>query len=134
MRIVSLALVVIGFSTGMIRAEEQDAAVGTWELEGNAGGTDLKFTLKVTKDAKGYKATMTSGDTVFTVKDFQAKDGTVKFKTEGKYNDTDVTGSWAGKVKGDGIKGSVDYEFGGSTGSFDFEGKRAKDKKDKPKE
>ncbi len=134
MRMLGLALVLVGFSTGITRAEEQDVAVGTWTLEGNAGGTDLKFTLKVTKDAKGYKATMNSGDTVFTVKDFQAKDGVVKFKTAGKYNDNDVTGNWTGKVKGDEIKGSVDYEYGGSTGSFDYEGKRTKDTKDKPKE
>jgi hypothetical protein len=130
-RYLILASVALGFCSGQAwSADDRDLAVGTWALQANTGAGEKKFILTVSKAGKDYKTTMTGDDDAkVSLKDFQVKDGVVRFKTEGKYMDAPVSTKWEGKIKGDDIKGTADYEYEGMSGSIDFEGKRQKDKK-----
>jgi acetyl esterase/lipase len=99
-------------------------AVGTWSLTYSPGDGEHKATLTVTKEASGLKAAFKDGDRKFDVTKVEFKDETLTFATRTERDGESATATFDGKVKGDTIKGSADWTFGGMSGTFDFEGKR----------
>lgn len=111
-------------------AEEKVDPSGTWkwkrELEGNENESVLK--LKLDKDK--LIGTYTRGEFKSDVKNGKIDKDELSFEVAGKYGDLDIEAKFRGKVEKDGIKGSIDLNAGGQSGSIDWDAKRGLDYED----
>ncbi|MGD9720729.1 MAG: hypothetical protein AB7O59_13650 [Pirellulales bacterium] len=107
------------------RAADADPS-GDWTFEMMRQGqvTEVPMTLK----ADGEKLTGTVGrdERKADIEEGSFKDGEVAFKVTRERNGQTFTVSYKGKLEGDTIKGTVEFNAGGESRSRDWEAKRAK--------
>lgn len=104
--------------------------VGTWQfrIETNNGNV-LEPTLKITeKDGKlAGMYTGRIGDRE--VKNLEIKGNQLTFEMSGERDGDEWKVDYKAHPRGDLISGTIDFDFGGNTGTIEFEGKRKSEKK-----
>ncbi len=99
--------------------------LGTWKFkittdEGETFEPSITFTL----DGDNLKGAFSSQWGDREAENVQLKDNEVSFEISGETEDNDFLVIYKGKPRGDSIKGTVEYDFGGQTGTIAFEGRR----------
>ena len=64
----------------------------------------------------------------------KVEDNKLTFEISGENDGNTFKVVYTGKPRGDSIKGTVDYDFNGNTGTVDFIGKRTREKEKQEKE
>lgn len=101
------------------------AVLGKWLLSVTGrDGNKRESTLEITSGGGQLKGHYTSPRGEREAKSVQFKDGELSFEISGESDRGSFRIVAKGKVSGDSIKGSVDYEFGDQKRSSEFEGHR----------
>jgi hypothetical protein len=118
-----LAMAFVSMTTAA-RAADDPSGDWKWTFERNGQSVDILMTLK----ADGEKLTGTVGreDRKTEIQDGTFKDGEVSFKVVRERNGQNFTSTYKGKLEGDAIKGTMDFEFGGEARSRPWEAARVK--------
>ena len=88
-------------------------------------GQTLASTLKLTQEDGKLKGTFVGMDgTEVKAEDITAKDGELAFKVTLDFQGTELVAKFKFKQEGAGLKGSVDYDLGGQSGTLDATGSR----------
>ena len=69
-------------------------------------------------------------DTEDEANNIKVKDNKLTFEISGEADGNEYVAVYTGKPKGDSIKGTIDYEFGGNPGTLDYRGKRLREGED----
>ena len=109
---------------GIARAD--DSATGTWKWTVMAGGNSRDVTLKLKQDGDKLTGTISGRNNDTEITDGSYKDGTVTFSVVRERNGNKFTTKYSGKLSGDTIKGTTEFERNGQTQSRDWEAKREK--------
>ena len=106
------------------RAADDPSGDWKWTFERNGQSVDIAMTLK----ADGEKLTGTVGrdDRKTDITDGKFKDGEVSFKVTRERNGQSFVSTYKGKLEGDAIKGTMEFEFGGESRSRPWEASRVK--------
>jgi hypothetical protein len=122
----------LGGQTGTLdvdgkRGGEAAKPAGTWDIEVvTDDGQTLKSTLKLAKDGDKFKGMYAGMDgKEVKAEDLVVKDGDLAFTVKLDFQGTDLVAKFKLKQDGDKLKGKVDYDLGGQTGTLDVAGKRA---------
>jgi small nuclear ribonucleoprotein (snRNP)-like protein len=99
--------------------------VGTWRLKISASDGEHEAILVLSQDGDRLKGTYESDGEEHPAKDISLKEGELRFRVDSKRDDQALTLKYKGRLQGEALRGDVEYEYQGNTGSFDFEGKRA---------
>ena len=109
-----------------------DDVVGTWKFRIETGnGNVLEPSVKFAKKGKALSGVYTSRRGDIEAKKVEIKDNQLTFEISGENDGNKWKVTYQGKPRGNSIKGTIDYDFGGNTGTVDFEGKRSPAKKEK---
>lgn len=128
MRQLTAAALVLAFAglAGLARAEDKANPTGTWKWTINFGGNDREFSLKLKADGEKLTGHFVSPDGKETpIEDGKYKDGEVSFKVTRERDGNKFIIKYKGKVSGDAIKGTSEFERDGETRSRDWEAKRS---------
>lgn len=108
------------------RVKAADVA-GTWNLTLTSDdGQSFDVTAKLEQGADGLKGSYTGPAGDAEISDASVKGDKVAFKVSRERDGQTIVIEYEGKVDGDTMKGEAEYDFGGQSGAFKFEGKRAK--------
>jgi enterochelin esterase family protein len=101
--------------------------VGTWELNFTTpDGNQHAPVLVLSRDGDQLKGTLNKlAESELAAKGISLKGGELTFQVSGTHEGAPFTLTFKGKPEKDTIKGEVEYEHGGNTGSFEFSGQRA---------
>src|SRR5262249_61447954 len=101
--------------------------VGTWNLTfTDPDGREYAPVLVLSRDGDHLKGMLNQlGGADLAAKEVSLKGGELTFQVSGTHEGTPYTLTFRGKPEGDSIRGEVEYQHEGNTGSFAFEGKRA---------
>jgi hypothetical protein len=128
MRQLTVAALVLGFVglAGLAKAEDKANPTGTWKWTVNFGGEDRELAVKLKAD--GEKLTghyVSPNGTETAIEDGKFKDGEVSFKVTRERDGNKFIIKFKGKVSGDTIKGTSEFDRDGETRSRDWEAKRS---------
>jgi hypothetical protein len=115
------------------RSVDIQDVLGTWRFTVETENGTLEPTIKFTEKDGKLKGMYTGRSTDREATKISIKDNQLSFTISGENDGNAWNVVYKGKPRGNAIKGSVDYDFGGSTGTIDFVGKRDPVKK-KPKD
>jgi hypothetical protein len=107
-----------------------DDVVGTWQIRiESPDGNILEPTMKISKDGDKYKSlyTSTQGQEL-DVKDLRVEKNILKFTLTAEFDGYSIKVDYQGRPYGDKISGSLDYDFGGTTGQVEFTARRKQEK------
>jgi hypothetical protein len=130
----ALGIVAVGLLISAAAADDKkaaDSATGTWEstFKTNDGQT-FKTIYKLKQDGEKLTGTVTGRDGKETKLDKgEVKDGKVSFQVTREFNDQKFTIRYKGELKGDSIKGKLEFVQGDNSREFDWEAKRQKAEK-----
>jgi hypothetical protein len=124
-RLLSLVLVLAIIAIAQAaRAADDPSGTWKWQFMFNNNTIDVTLKLKLEGDKLTGSLTSPMGETA--IQDGSYKDGDLSFKVVRKGSDgTERTSKYTGKQSGDTIKGKVEFERNGQTGSREFEAKRS---------
>jgi len=106
--------------------------VGTWKFRVVLPNGDVvEPSLKLVQKDKALSGVYTSRIGDIEAKNIAIKGGQLTFGISGENDGNQWKVTYKGKPRGNSIKGTIDYDFGGNTGTVDFAGKRAAEKKAK---
>ena len=115
------------------RATEPRDAAGDWELEiVTPDGQTLTPTVKLqyrNKELSGLYDSPLVGE--LPLSDVSLKDNMLKFTVRADLGGQEVVLDFSGKPRGSSLKGEVEYDFAGQTGTVEFDAVREKPKKKK---
>ena len=98
--------------------------VGTWKLRiETANGNVREPSLKLTKKGEELTGVYTGRRGDIEAKNIEIKDNQLTFEISGENDGNQWKVAYKGKPRGNSIKGTIDFDFGGNTGTVDFEGK-----------
>jgi hypothetical protein len=112
-------------------------ATGTWKSSFETkDGKKIVTIYKLKQEGEKLTGTVTGRDgKEVKIEEGKVKDGKVSFQVSGEFNERKFTIKYKGDLKGDAIKGKMEFEQGDQARSFDWEAKREKkktvDKKEK---
>ena len=98
---------------------------GNWKWTFNRNGEDIEIGMTLKADGEKLSGTVGREDRKADIKDGTFKDGEVSFNVVRERDGQAFTSKYKGKLDGDTIKGTIEFEFGGETRNFDWEAKRA---------
>jgi enterochelin esterase family protein len=100
---------------------------GTWNLKFTSpDGKEHTPTLVLSRDGDRLKGALNQlAGQDLAAKDVALQGGALIFRVSGTHEDAPFTLTFKGKPQGDQIRGDVEYEHDGNSGSFPFEGTRA---------
>lgn len=131
--ILSSAAVAIVLAAGwintVVHADEKFNPTGLWKLTATTqSGQTFQSTLKLTQDGSKLTGIYTGprGNEV-AIGEAQIKDGTLSFGVSREVDGNKFTSKFQAKITGERIKGTIDFDFAGQTGTLDFDGTRAKE-------
>jgi hypothetical protein len=120
------AVVVLSIVAAAQAARAADDPSGTWKWQFMFNNQTIDVTLKLKLEGDKLTGSLTSPMGEVAIQDGQYKDGDLSFKVVRKGQDgTERTSKYSGKQSGDTIKGKVEFERNGQTGSREFEAKRS---------
>ena len=113
------------------RSVEAADVAGTWNIKVTTNeGQVLEPSLTLeSKDGKLSGNYDTGFGQVLPVKEAEIKDAVLLVTIAAEGDGQSFTVKYNAKPRGDSLTGKVDYDINGNTGSLDFEGKRAEEKK-----
>jgi hypothetical protein len=108
------------------RADDASKALGDWTLKvATDDGQTLTSTLKLSKDGDKVKGIFVGMDgTEVKAEDVTIKGDDLAFKVTLDFQGTELVAKFKVKQEGSALKGSVDYDLGGQTGTLDVTGSR----------
>lgn len=116
------------FSFGIgnsLRADDANPT-GTWKWTVTFNNQSREMTLKLKLEGETLTGSMLGRDNQETaIQDAKYKDGELSFNVTRERNGQKRTTKYAGKVSGDTIKGTVEFERDGQKQTRDWEAKRA---------
>jgi hypothetical protein len=120
------ALLMVGAFAAVARAEDAPKAVGEWTLKiMTDDGQTLQGGLKLTQDGDKIKGLFTGPDgTEAKTEEVTAKGDDLAVKVVLDFQGTELVAKFKLKVAGDALKGNVEYDLGGQTGTLDVVGER----------
>ena len=112
------------------RSTELEDVLGNWKFkieidEGNVLEPSIRFTKEGDKLKGEYVGPRDAQREATNIK---VVDNKLTFEISGENNGNAFKVVYTGKPRGDSIKGTIDYDFNGNTGTVDFEGKRLQEK------
>lgn len=121
---VVVATLFLAGAAATARAADDPSGDWTFEMMRQDQTVEVPMTLK----ADGEKLTGTVGrdERKADIEEGTFKDGEVSFKVTRERNGQSFTINYKGKLEGDTIKGTVEFNFGGETRSREWEAKRVK--------
>lgn len=112
--------------SGSLLAEETNPT-GTWKWSMTFNNQTREATLKLKLEGDKLTGAMLGRDNQETaIENASYKDGEVAFTVTRERNGQKFTSKYKGKVSGDAIKGTIEFERDGQTRSRDWEAKREK--------
>ncbi|HVU90500.1 MAG TPA: hypothetical protein VHD36_24470 [Pirellulales bacterium] len=117
----------VGAWGAVAQADDAAKAVGDWNLKVMTDdGQTLASVLKLTKDGDKLKGIFVGMDgTEVKADDVSVKGDDLNFKVTLDFQGTELVAKFALKQEGSNLKGTVDYDLGGQTGTLDVTGGRA---------
>jgi hypothetical protein len=109
------------------RVKEQVNAAGTWKFKiTTESGQVFEPSLQLTKDGEKFSGAYSGqlGDTP--AEQIKLDGNEFSFQVSRERDGRTYTMKYRGKIEGDTIKGTIDYDFDGQTGTIGFDGTRAK--------
>jgi hypothetical protein len=98
---------------------------GTWKWTVERQGQTFETTLKLKQEGEKLTGTITGRNNTETeIADGKVKDNEVSFTVTREFNNNRRVQKYSGKVEGDTIKGTVEFERDGETISRDWEAKK----------
>jgi len=112
------------------RSVQLDDVVGTWQiLIESPDGNILEPTMKISRDGDKYKSIYTSAQgQELDVKDLRVEKNSLKFTVAAEFDGYSIKVDYRGRPYGDKLSGSLDYDFGGTTGQVEFTARRKQEK------
>ncbi|MHC4119256.1 MAG: DUF1565 domain-containing protein [Planctomycetota bacterium] len=112
------------------RGVEMEDVVGTWQIRiESPDGNILEPTMKISQDGDAYKSVYTSTqDRRLDVKGLRIDKNALKFSVTAEYDGYSIKVDYRGRPYGDKLSGSLDYDFGGTTGQIEFTARRKQEK------
>ncbi len=112
------------------RSTELEDVLGNWKLKIETGeGNVLEPSIRFTKEGDKLKgAYVGPRDTHREATNIKVVENKLTFEISGEDNENAFNVVYTGKPRGDSIKGTIDYDFNGNTGTVDFQGKRLQEK------
>ena len=103
---------------------------GKWDLEiATDDGQTLKSSVKIEGEGDKLSGTMTAPDgREVKLEDLKLAGNDVSFKINVDFEGSALVAKFKGKIDGPSVKGQVDYDLSGQTGTLDFTGKKAESK------
>jgi hypothetical protein len=109
------------------RSVEPADVVGTWQFTVTTpDGQTFEPSLKLSRQDEALKGAYTSRFGEFQAQEIQIKDNHLTFFITGENDGNVWKVSYNGKPRGSSIAGSVEFDFGGQSGTLEFTGKRQK--------
>jgi hypothetical protein len=122
----TVLVVLVGVASSA-RAEDKANPTGTWKSTVNFMGQGRESTLKLKLDGGKLTGTVTGRMGQETaIQDGKFDKGEVSFKVVREREGQKFTLKYHGKLSGDAIKGTMEFEREGDSQSGDWEAKRAK--------
>jgi hypothetical protein len=111
------------------RGADLDDVVGTWKLklEGSNSGP-IESTLKVSADGENLKATYTGRFGEKPAQELKLRGTELSWQIAADRDGRKFKGVYKAKLDGDAIKGNLEYDLDGNTGTMEFTGERGKSK------
>jgi hypothetical protein len=107
------------------RGTDLDDVVGTWKLKlEGANGNPIESTLKLSAEGEKLKGTYTGRFGEHPALDLKLQDDQLSWKVDAERNGRKFKAVYKAKLEGNGIKGNVEFDLGGSTGTMEFTGER----------
>lgn len=126
--LLALAVGVLATAVGSaVLAADSADPTGTWKWTVKYGDQSREMSLKLKLTDGKLTGSVPGRDGKETpITDAQFKDGQVKFTVVREREGRKMTAKYEGKVSGDTIKGTIEFERGGEAQKRDWEAKRAK--------
>ncbi len=113
------------------RGADPDDVVGTWKLKVTLeDGNDFEPELKLVADGDKLKGNLTSPFGDAEAKEIKIDGADFSWKIDIDRDGQKIKSQYKGRLDGNRIKGKVDYDLNGQSGSLDFTGERETAKKD----
>lgn len=97
---------------------------GRWRVRFTAGEQDFDLLLTVGVEGDKLTASYGSDDAALPVSSIGFDDGMLNWVFESDPDGADLWSRYEGRVDGDAMQGTLEWEYGGQPGSTDFEGER----------
>ena len=111
----------------LLAADDNTDPTGTWKWSVTRNNQTRESTLKLKLEGDKLTGAMLGRNNQETaIENASYKDGEVAFTVTREFNGQKFTQKFKGKVSGDTIKGTVEFERDGQTQSRDWEAKREK--------
>ena len=127
MRLLIAAIVVSALAGWTSAANAADDPTGTWKWTVTFNNNTRDVTLKLKLEGDKLTGSMSGRNNQDTaIEDASFKDGTVSFSVTREFNGQKRTTKYSGKLSGDTIKGTSEFERDGQKQTRDWEAKRQK--------
>jgi hypothetical protein len=111
------------------RGTDLDDVVGTWKLKlEGANGNPMESALKLSAEGEKLKGTYTGRFGEHPALDLKLDGDQLSWKVDAARNGRKFKGVYKAKLEGNAIKGNVEFDLGGSTGTMEFTGERGQAK------
>jgi hypothetical protein len=111
------------------RGSDLDDVVGTWKLKlEGANGNPMESALKLSAEGEKLKGTYTGRFGEHPAQDLKLEGDQLSWKIDAARNGRKFKGVYKANVQGNAIKGNVEFDLGGSTGTMEFSGERVQAK------
>ncbi len=112
------------------RVVEVADVLGTWKFELEMGdGGRMEPSITITQDGEDLRGAFNSRFGQRDARNVKLENNVLTFEISGDTDDSEFLVIYRGKPRGDAIAGTIEYDFGGQTGSIDFKGRRQKEEK-----
>ena len=116
------------------RSTEVADVLGKWQFKVETQNGVREPSVTLTQEGDKIKGAYVSRFGEREAKSISVKDNKLTFEISGENDGNQFKFVYTGKPRGDSIKGTVDYDVNGSTGSVDFMGKLTREKEKQEKE
>jgi len=113
------------------RGVDLEDITGTWKLKlEGANGNPFESTLKLSAEDDKLKGTYAGRFGEHPAQDLKLDGDQLSWKVDAQRNGRQFKGVYKAKLEGNTIKGNLEFDLGGSTGTMEFTGERAPAKAD----
>ncbi len=116
------------------RSTEVADVLGKWQFKVETQNGVREPSVTLTQEGDTIKGAYVSRFGEREAKSISVEDNKLTFEISGENDGNQFKVVYTGKPRGDSIKGTVDYDFNGNTGSVDFIGKLTREKEKQEKE
>jgi hypothetical protein len=122
----AVAVAIVGLVAVPASSKPVADATGTWKWSVERQGQTFETTLKLKQDGEKLTGTISGRNNTDTeIADGKVKDTEVSFTVTREFNNNRRVQKYTGKLDGDTIKGTVEFEREGETVTRDWEAKRS---------